>query len=239
MPQNKSIRSGLVDIWNAFMCDEAKWSENDIPFCPTVLTEIPSRIITWVEAKAIYKKLIGGNPSFKDDAFVCFYIDDRKFDGTRAGIWAQPHRSLEILSHFRGIVTPDFSEYQDFPYPVKLYSTYRMRAFGYWCGCNGLEVINNVRWGTEETFDYCFDGIEKNSVVAIGTVGGSPRRILDRPRFECGLSELVARLEPKVVLTYGSSKYPCFVKLREKGIEIIEHEAATASYFKKKRGGNE
>lgn len=236
MITKRSARPGILDAWNAFMCDGAKWSEEDIPFCPTILTKMPSRIITWGEAKSIYKKQIKEDSSFKDDSFVCFYIDDHKFDGTRAGIWAQPHRSLEILSHFKGIVTPDFSEYQDFPYPVKLYNTYRMRAFGYWCGRNGLEIINNVRWGTEETFDYSFDGIEKNSIVAIGTVGGSPRKILDRPRFERGLSELITRLEPKAILTYGSAKYPCFDQLRAVGIEVHEYPSATAEVFK--RGKN-
>lgn len=233
MPKRKSVRPGIVDTWNAFMCEGAKWSPNDIPHCPTTLTEIPSRIITWVEAKSIYKKRIGKNSSFKDDSFVCFYIDDQKFDGTRAGIWAQPHRSLEILSHFRGIVTPDFSTYQDFPYPVKLYNTYRMRAFGHWCGRNGLEVINNVRWGTEETYGYCFDGIEKDSIIIIGTVGGSPRKVLDRPRFERGLDELIKRLEPKTILTYGSAKYPCFDKLRSVDIEVREYSSATAEAFKR------
>ena len=41
-----------------------------------------------------------------------------------------------------------------------------------------IAVINNVRWGTFETYDYCFEGISSESVVAIGTVGGSPRRLL-------------------------------------------------------------
>ena len=235
MITKKSARPGIIDTWNAFMCEGAKWSPNDIPRCPTILTEIPSSIITWIEAKSIYKKRISKDPSFKDNSFVCFYIDDQKFDGTRAGIWAQPHRSLEILSHFKGIVTPDFSTYQEFPYPVKLYNTYRMRAFGYWCGQNGLEVINNVRWGTEEAFSYCFDGIEKNNIIAIGTVGGNPRRILDRPRFERGLNELVSHLEPKTILTYGSSKYPCFEKLHKMGIEIYEYPSATAEAFNRSK----
>lgn len=34
--------------------------------------------------------------------------------------------------------------------------------------------------------DYCFDGIEENSTVAIGTVGGSPYKLIDRERFEKG-----------------------------------------------------
>ena len=44
----------------------------------------------------------------------------------------------------------------------------------------------SVRWGTEETFQYCFDGIPQNSIVAAGTVGGSPRKRKDRDRFETG-----------------------------------------------------
>ena len=231
----KTSRPGLVDIWNAFMCEGAEWTQNDIPLCPTKLSKMPLRIITWVEAKAIYKKRVRKNPSFKDDSFVCFYIDDQKFDGSREGIWSKPFRALKILSHFKGIITPDFSTYQEFPYPVKIHNTYRMRAFGYWCGNEGLEVINNVRWGTEETFDYCFDGIEKNTVIAIGTVGGSPRKILDRPRFERGLDELVKQLEPKTIITYGSAKYPCFARLKENGIEIIEYPSSTAEAFRRRK----
>lgn len=229
----KKDRLGLIDIWNAFMCDGAKWSHYDIPFCPTILTKIPSRIITWPEARAIYKKQYRIDPKFRIDAFVCFYVDDYKFDGSRTGIWANPKHALSILSHFTGIITPDFSTYQDFPYPVKLYNIYRMRAFGYWCGRNGLEVVNNTRWGTKESFDYCFDGIEKDSVVAIGSVGGNPKRITDRKRFEEGLEELCKQLSPKAILVYGSANYPCFEKLRELGVAIYEYPSATAQAFKK------
>ncbi|MBQ0071515.1 MAG: DUF4417 domain-containing protein, partial [Spirochaetales bacterium] len=39
-------------------------------------------------------------------------------------------------------ITPDFSTNQDFPEAIKIYATYRMRAFGYWLGREGIEVIN-------------------------------------------------------------------------------------------------
>lgn len=45
-----------------------------------------------------------------------------------------------------------------------------MLSFGRWISQFGIPVINNVRWGTEETWEYCFDGIPYNSIVAIGTV---------------------------------------------------------------------
>ncbi|MBQ0071809.1 MAG: DUF4417 domain-containing protein [Spirochaetales bacterium] len=53
--------------------------------------------------------------------------------------------ALKILRHFSGVITPDFSTNQDFPEAIKIYATYRMRAFGSWLGCEGIEVINNVR----------------------------------------------------------------------------------------------
>ena len=71
---------------------------------------------------------------------------------------------------------------------------------------------NNVRWGTSETYRYCFDGIDTDSIVAIGTVGGSPRKYIDRLRFEEGLAELVRVLRPHTIVVYGSANYPCFEK---------------------------
>ena len=34
----------------------ATFTENDIPLCPTTATELPHAVITWEEAKSIYKK---------------------------------------------------------------------------------------------------------------------------------------------------------------------------------------
>ena len=59
-------RNGCKDVWNAFMLDGANYSDNDIPFCPTTATDLPKGIITWEEAKAIYKKhRIKGDLSFQ------------------------------------------------------------------------------------------------------------------------------------------------------------------------------
>ncbi len=232
---NVSKRSGCKDIWSAFMCAGAKFSSHDIPLCPTTATALPSQIINWEEAKHIYKNnLRNKEPDFKYDAFVCFYIDDYKFDGAR-GIWHDSNQALKVLRHFAGVITPDFSTYQDFPEPIKVYNTYRMRAFGYWLGTNNLPVINNVRWGTPESWCYCFDGIPNNSIVAIGTVGGSPRKHIDRLRFETGLNEMIRILYPHTIIVYGSANYSCFEKLRDAGIKIISYPSQTANAFERRK----
>ncbi len=227
-----NVRKGCKDIWNAYMADGAIYSPHDIPFCPTTAVELPHGIVTWEEAKAIYKKNISIKSDFLYDAFVCFYIDDYKFDGPR-GIWHNAKQALAVLCHFAGVITPDFSTYQDFPEPLKIYATYRMRLMGYWLGRNGLSVINNVRWGTEETYSYCFDGIPKNSVVCIGTVGGSPRKYVDRDRFENGLREMVRVLQPHTIIVYGSANYSCFDDLKDQGIKIMAFPSQTSVAFER------
>ena len=231
----KAQRAGLKDVWNAFMLEGASYTNNDIPLCHTTAVAPPGDVITWEEAKAIYKKRIARKAhDFKHHAFVCFYLDDYKFDGPR-GIWHDSKQALKVLCHFDGVITPDFSTYQDFPEPIKVYNTYRMRAFGHWLGENGISVINNVRWGTSESYRYCFDGIDKNSIVAIGTVGGSPRKHIDRVRFENGLHELIKVLNPHTIVVYGSSNYPCIEKLKESGITIVSFASETAKAFERRK----
>lgn len=231
------IRKNLKDIWNAYMVEGAIFGNFDIPFCPTTASEIPKEIITWVEAKSIYKKN-KQNPYFKYDAYVCFYIDDYLFDSS-LGIWFRPQKALSILSHFAGVITPDFSTYQDFPIAIQIYATYKMRSYGYWLGKNGMSVINNVRGGLPNTFDFCFEGIPQNSIVAIGTVGGSPYKLIDRERFEDWLEEMVKRLQPHTIIIYGSANYSCFEKLKESGIKIISYKSHTDRAFRRRRNQHE
>ena len=230
-------RNGCRDVWNAFMCQGALYSEHDIPYCPTTAQEIPGQIVAWNEAVRLFRKN-RGNPDFFFPAFVCFYLDDYKFDGPR-GIWQNSNRTLEVLKHFAGVITPDFSTYQDFPEPLKIYNTFRMRAFGYWLGKSGVAVINNVRWGTPETWWYCWDGIPKNSIIAIGTVGGNPRKLADRKRFENGLAELIRVLKPHTIIVYGSANYPCFDSVRQEGITVVSFASQTDQAFRKRRSEHE
>lgn len=231
----KPPRPGCKDIWNAFMVDGADFGRYDIPFCPTTATKLPKRQVTWEEAKQIHKKnIFNKETDYFEDAFVNWNIDDYKFDGCR-GIWHDHGFVLEVLRHFSGAITPDFSTNQDFPEALKIYATYRMRAYGYWLGHNGIEVINNVRWGSEETFKYCFEGIPINSIVAIGTVGGGPRKLVDRDRFETGLYKMVEVLQPHTVIVYGSSKGDCFDRLINLGIHIVSYPSKTAQVFERRK----
>ena len=217
----KKVRKGCQDIWNAYMLKGALFSPNDIPFCPTTAAYIPDSLVSYAEAKTIYNKMPPNERlEHKESAFVHFWIDDQKFDGNLKGIWQDPDEALKIIKIFSGMITPDFSTYSDFPRPIILYNTYRMRAFGYWAGTQDVPVINNVRWGTKDTWSFCWDGIPQNSVVAIGTVASGLREPVNRLIFEEGLEEMIKTLRPHSVLVYGSSNNECFEKLRVRGIYV-------------------
>ena len=112
-----------------------------------------------------------------------------------------------------------------------------MRTYGYWLGKNKVHTVNNVRWGTAETWRYCWDGIPDNSIVCIGTVGGNPRKLIDCKRFEEGLEELVRVRSPHTILVYGSANYPCFDELINQGIKVIAYPGRTALAFERRRTG--
>ena len=231
----QEVRSGCKDVWNAFMTEGAIFCKYDIPFCPNTSTEIPKAQVTWEEARQLHKKHIErGEKRYYEDAYINWYIDDYKFDSSR-GIWHDYKFALRVIKHFAGVITPDFSTYQDFPYPLKIQAIYRMRTFGYWLGVQGIKVINNVRWGTCETYDYSFVGIPVNSIVSIGTVGGGPRKLADRERFENGLYRMVDVLKPHTILIYGSANGKCLDNLRKIGITIVSYQSKTAKDYEGRR----
>ena len=114
-----------------------------------------------------------------------------------------------------------------------------MRALGRWFASQKISVINNVRWGTEETWDYCFDGIPYNSIIAIGTVASGIHRLENRKDFDLGLLKMVETLKPHTIIVYGSANYDCFKKLSDNGISIISFPSDTSLAFSAAKGGVE
>lgn len=228
-------RAGLIDIWNSYMVEEATFSINDIPLCPTTATKIPEKLIGYDEAKRIHKKMMrAGKKDYHINAFIHFYIDDSKFDGKKSSFWLYPERVLEIITHFDGMITPDPSTYADFPDPLKRFNYYRMNAFGFWIASKGYSVISNVRWNTPDTWDYCFDGNPKNSMLCIGTVASSLKYKANYDMFAAGLFKMVNVLSPHTILIYGSSNYPCFEELRRRGIQIVTFKSNTCEYYERR-----
>lgn len=61
-------------------------------------------------------------------------------------------------------------------------------------------VIPTVTWSTPESFDFCFEGIEKHSIVAIGMIGCKR----SKEDFLLGYNEMIKRIEPSAIIYFGT-----------------------------------
>ncbi len=98
---------------------------------------------------------------------VHFFVDDYRFNG----IYNNPERSLKKYSQYAFLLSPDFSTYAD----MNLWRQLESVAKNRWCGRywqeQGLTVIPTISWSTPRSYEFCFDGVEKNSIIAIGMIG--------------------------------------------------------------------
>lgn len=133
---------------------------------------------------------------------VHFYIDDYQFER----IWTYPDRYIDLLSKFTCILSPDFSLYIDMPQPMKIWNVYRSRQMGAFYQSKGIKVIPSVEWGEPETYDYCFAGIPRGSVVAVSPVSCKSDLWLTRIWTD-GYEEMKRRIDPEAILIYDGEDF--------------------------------
>lgn len=129
---------------------------------------------------------------------IHFYIDDYQFER----VWNSPQKYVEFLKQFKTVIAPDFSLYTDLPKMTQLWNLFRSRALAYFWQKNGVNVIPNVTWSNKESFEFCFDGLPKNSTIALSSVGctKNPTALLN---FCEGYLKACEILEPTNIIFYG------------------------------------
>lgn len=157
--------------------------------------------------------------------FVCFYEHDISF----RDILTKTEEYVDELKQYPGIITPDCSLYIDAPLCVQIADIYLNRAVGHYLQKQGLYVIPNIRWGDERTYTtelfdekVAFQGVDKHSIVSIGTYG-QIRDAESKRYFREGLIEMLVELEPKVVLVYGAMPDKIFGDLKTK-TQFIQYQ---------------
>ena len=145
-----------------------------------------------------YRQRIRAHESLTDGC-VHFFLDDYRFET----VWNRPVKALAALAPYQTLLTPDFSLYRDWPPTLQLWNVYRNR----WCGRfwqeEGFTVIPTVSWSTAVSYNFCFLGVPRRSVVAVSAVGVNLEAPLAYRLFVDGFVEMVRRLEPLMVLSYG------------------------------------
>ncbi|RMD72111.1 MAG: DUF4417 domain-containing protein [Cyanobacteria bacterium J149] len=149
---------------------------------------IPEAIATWRIKQHRY-----------NDKTLHFFTDDWRFNC----VWDNPRKYNSTIKKYQAVITPDFSLYLEDPEPVKIWNVYKNRWLGNYWQSQGLTVIPSVNWANHDSFNYCFEGIEKGSTVAI-TTNTVRKGDLSHIYFFEGINELLRYLQPSKVLVFGS-----------------------------------
>lgn len=209
----------ITNVFKSDIVNGARFSEKyELPIIKRVDFK-PKKAIPFCEISS--KKII------PEETWVHFYMHDYKFER----VWNNPSRYLPILKKFEGVVTTDFSIYRNMPISMQIWNTYRNRALSYWLQSNGVDIIPNVRWGDERTYEFAFEGLEKGGTFAVST-NGCIQNKLDRYYFEKGFRKMVEILEPSTIVVYSSMSDDIFLFCKEQGIELINLENWHISFKK-------
>lgn len=127
---------------------------------------------------------------------VHFFVDDYRFEG----IYTNPERTLEKYSQYAFLLTPDFSLYSDMNYWRQLENVAKNRWVGAFWQHYGITVIPTISWSDKKSYEFCFDGVEKHSIVAIGTIGCKH----DKNDFLDGYFAMMNYIDPEIVICFGS-----------------------------------
>lgn len=134
------------------------------------------------------------------DGFCHFYIDDYRFER----LWNQPERYLNALRQYKGAIGPDFSTYTDYPMPLQRWNVYRSKALMQYWQNEGIDVIPNLQWSTDESYGFAFDGLPQGGTVAVSTVGVCRSQQAQR-LFVSGVQEAWMQLQFDTLLMYGKA----------------------------------
>ena len=198
------------DVFNSFLVRNATYDgEDEIP-CITTSDLIPEKVITFSKARNKQEY----------DAWIHFFEHDSVIEC----FWRNPQKYLPMIKRYKGVISPDYSLYYDMPLNMQKYNTYRGKALAHWLIENGVEVIPNVRWGDERTFETACLGVEPNKTIAVGT-HGCIKTIEGRNMFIKGFDYVINKLKPKAVIVYGRMPDKIFCLAKIQGIELIPFES--------------
>ncbi len=62
-----------------------------------------------------------------------------------------------------------------------------------------MTVIPTISWGNTQTFEFCFDGVEQGSIVAIGMIGCKPSKF----GFMHGYNAMLEKIKPSKIVCVG------------------------------------
>ena len=144
---------------------------------------------------------------------------------------------IDMLKQFDGVISPDCSILIGQAPCLQQTNTYMNRAVGFYLQKQGIPVIPNIRWGDESTYDFCFLGVPKNSIVCISTHGCLKNKEL-RKIFKAGLPIMLDQLAPDKVIVHGFMPDDVFGDYLDQA-DFIRFPSEFETTHKEESGGND
>ncbi|GJM54740.1 DUF4417 domain-containing protein [Coriobacteriaceae bacterium] len=163
-----------------------------------------------------------------ENSCIHFFEHDVKF----RCVWRNPMRYLPLFRRCRAVIGPDFSMYRNMPAGMQQWSCFKSRTISYWLQHEGVEVIPNVRVSDERSLDWVFDGLPRNSVIAMSTVGCCKHRD-DRRYIRLAVEKTVDVLRPSTIIVYGAAPDGLFIAAHKAGVPIKHFDSQFALSHKR------
>lgn len=178
------------DGFQSYLVDDAHFVGT--PTMPALMelnnTQVPKELIPFDKARTAKNKR----------GYVHFYIHDIKF----SAVLQNTEKYIDLLKQFDGVISPDPTLLIGQPDYLQQTNTYLNRAVAFYLQKNGIPVIPNVRWSDENSFQYCFNGVPHNSIVAISTHGCIHTKE-QKEMFKKGLQKMIETINPTDVIVHG------------------------------------
>ena len=150
---------------------------------------VPEKVISFNEWRA---------NKHPEKYWVDHFIDDFRFECVYNNLF----RYIERYKKAKGVIGTDYSAYRDMPTWQRKMNVGKNRTIDFILQLNGIDVIPVVSFAYLNDFDWCLDGLPRNSSVAIST-NGSVRNIVSKNIFIDGVFELQKRLKPSALIIAG------------------------------------
>jgi hypothetical protein len=138
---------------------------------------------------------------YSPTSLISTYLDDYHLER----YWNRLEHYIPRMAAAAGAMSPNYSMLIGMPDPMLRWQTYRSRFVGYIWQKAGVNVVPTICWSDKKCFSYCFEGVAKNSIVAVSSIGMTNDTQL--PYFMDGYNAMIETLEPKEIIFMASKKY--------------------------------
>jgi len=193
------------DSFQAFLVEGSSFTdEEEYPILPEkmVTKNCPVKILPFNKALNYRGDL--------SDTFVCTYAPDKSFERLRRN----PQLYVDFFKRTAGIIGFDFSVHSDMPIVKQKAQMYDNLALTYYFGKNDIEIIPNIRCGSEELLPEYLKAFPRHTLVSVGT-NGFIKTYPEKCEWLCFLETVIRELEPTGIVVYGSLNGELFDEIKK------------------------